>query len=694
MVAMFLTHRQRQIAELLLKRKEEITVREIAREINVSTRTIHRELAELETVIRRYGMELQKKSGIGILLQGEPESREKLEQTIVQMSRLDYSAEERRALLICMLLEAEEPVKLYSLAHDLRVTVPTVSHDLDELEARIRKANLTLVRRKGFGVQIIGPEANMREAIWQLSKDHLEDSYLFGDFSDRSLPPVTGRLLAMIGKDSLMQVEHALWQWSDELSERAYTDLLIRLSVAITRMRKGRVIESGFSGRAGPPSTDAPAAASLVKLLSETIHIIISPQEAEYISGLLVEGDEKADPLLSGQDHLSLMETVLKLICFIEDRMGMPLSRDRSLREGLLQDMEPALRRIKEGMPIRNSLLDQIKRDYERLFGFIREGIDELLPDVEVSDEEIGFLAMHFGASLERLKQFTRNVKAIIVCTSGLGSSKLLAVRLSKEFPQIEIVDHVSWYEAARFPDHMYDLIISTVELPLASDQYIKLSPLLTEGDIDKLREFVRDNVARSSSAKRPRPGFSDPTMEQLQIMKSYLDETLSLIERFHMHELESCADSPNLRETLLQIGKIVYQNGELDRAEHIDPIVEQLIERERRSSQVISDSQLALFHTISMHVRRPVLALFRLPAPMILNPDNPTAVRQLLLMLAPLALSREKLEILSEVSANLLLPEMIHVLESGSLEEMRQFLSNRLLEFVQTKLETGRTVL
>jgi mannitol operon transcriptional antiterminator len=690
MQAMIFTNRQRQIVELLLKRKEEITAGEIAFETKVSTRTILRELAELETALKSYGAELQKKSGIGILLQAEPELREKLEQQIVHMSRLDYSVEERRALLLCMLLETDEPVKLFSLAHDLHVTVPTVSHDLDELEARIRKAKLTLVRRKGFGVQIVGSEAKRREAIWQLSKDYLEDSHLFGDFSDHLLHPVTRRLLSMIGKESLMQVEHALWQWSDELSERAYTDLLIRLSVAITRILNRREIEPGCSERTGLASADAHAATSLVKLLSETINIGISPEEADYIAGLLVGKDESANSHLPEPHELILMEIVHKLVCFIEDRIGMPLSQDRSLREGLLQDMEPALRRMKEGIPIRNSLLGQIKKDYEQMFVFVREGIDELLPDVEVSDEEIGYLVMHFGASLERLKQLTRNVKAIIVCTSGIGSSKLLAVRLGKEFPQIEIVNHVSWYEAARIPKHTYDLIISTVELPLAADQYIKLSPLLTEGDVDMLREYVRSNGSRLASAGGTRPELKDPSMEQLQMMKSYLDEILSLIERFNMHVLDRCSNGPNLKETLLQIGEIVYHNGGLDQTEHIEPVVEQLIERESRGSQVISDSQLALFHTRSTYVRSPLLTLFRLPEPLTLNPADPSEVRLLLLMLAPLTLSRESLEILSEVSASLLLPEMIYVLDNGSSEEIRQFLSNRLLDFVQNKIETG----
>lgn len=112
---------------------------------------------------------------------------------------------------------------------------------------------------------------------------------------------------------------------------------------------------------------------------------------------------------------------------------------------------------------------------------------------------------MHFGAAIERSKQFPWKVRAVLVCTSGIGSSKLLAVRIHKELPQIELIGHLSWYEAVRLPADDYDLIISTVNLPLASDRYIKISPLLTEDEATKLRAFIHDITLKTKSPPRCR---------------------------------------------------------------------------------------------------------------------------------------------------------------------------------------------
>lgn len=688
---MNVSNRQRQILELLLNRKDEITAGEIAAEIKVSTRTVHRELLELENVLAACDVSLHKKSGIGIQIQAEPEQLETLKRSLSHMGTVEYSAEERKALMLCSLLEADEPVKLFSLAHDLHVTVPTVSSDLDDLEEWIQKNGLTLVRRRGYGVLLSGSEANKRNAICQLARKHLDDSDLFGKIAGGPLHPLTGRLLAMVGKEHWMDVEQALWQmedrWPIELSEAAYTDLLIRLSVALTRIRQGKGIEQGR--RAVPDSTetarDRTVKDHMVRHLSEALHLSLPPEEASYIAELFDGDGEIRTNRLLPQDDLSLMETVQRLMRYIEDRVGVPLSEDRSLRDGLIKHIEPALQRIREGAHIRNPLLAQIKKDYAILFGFVRQGVDEIITGLSVPDEEIGFLVMHFGASLERLKQFSRNVKAIVVCTSGIGSSKLLAIRLEKELPQIEIVGNVSWYEAARIPAEAYDLIISTVDLPLEPDQYFKLSPLLTKEETEQLRQYVQNITLKRVPAADSEPPKGTPSLDRLRSLKAYLNEMVSLMDHFEVIQL---SNAPDLRQTLLQVCEEVRKDGALVRPE---PIVEQLLERERNGSQVIPDTRLALFHTRSEYIRRPLLSLFRLSSSLTLDPEHPAQIRELLLMLGPRELSKEGLEVLSEISALLLLPDMIRMLESGSAEQIKQFISNELAVFVENKLKMER---
>ena len=692
---MNISNRQRHMLELLLSSKEEITASEVASEINVSTRTVHRELAELEPVLAAFGVSLVKKSGVGIQLQGKPRQLDELKQSLLRMHQVDYTAEERKVLMLCTLLEADEPIKLFSLAYDLQVTVPTVSHDLDELEHLLKKHGLALIRRRGFGVMIRGSEENKRRMIGTLVMHHLDDSVLFGKTLSQTLPPVTKRLLDLIGKDNLMEVEQVLWHLEEkrpsDLSEEAYTDLLIRLSVAVRRMRQGKRVEApegtNASGRFG---SEEPETQRMVRELTDMLGMPFPPEEAGYVAGLL--GGRRGLRSEAPEEDLSALEMAIRLIAYMEERTGIPFSEDRILREGLVNHLQPAVQRLLEGMPIRNPLLAQIKKDYEQLFSQIRQGADRVMTGLAVPDEEIGYLVMHFGAAMERLKQFSRNVKAIIVCTSGIGSSRMLAARLEKELPQVKILGHASWYEAVRIPRAAYDLIISTVDLPLEPDQYIKLSPLLTAEETERLRAFIRKTALQRQ--RPPQPQESEAALPvkdevaRLREFKSYLDEIVSLIEQFRLFRLPPPARGRELRDTLRKASEAALPDAS---PEAVEAIVSQLIERERHGTQVIPDTRLALFHTRSEHIARPVLSLFRLKQPLTLEPQQPGQVSQILLMLAPLRLADASLEVLSEVSGLLLVQEMIALLEEGTAKEIRHFLAGALLDFYQSKLDTRR---
>lgn len=694
---MKMSNRQRQMLELLLSRTEEVTAAEIAAEIQISARTVHRELPELEAVLSACGLTLHKKSGIGLRLVGKEEQLACLRGMLFQGDRIELTPEERKALMLCLLLEAEEPVKLFALAHELHVTVPTVSADLDELEKGLGKLALTLVRRRGYGIQLDGSEAAKRGALSRLAREHLEDSDLFGKQADHRSRPLVDRLLTMAGKAHLLQVEQALWQWEErwatELSEAAYTELLIALSVAVARFRRGFTVarpkERARGGESAVAAALPPRSELLAGLLEAALSLRLPDAEIAYCGELLAAAADEPAGGVQPADEAELLETVLRLTRRMEERAGIPLTGDRLLREGLLNHMEPSLQRLREGGPVRNPLLGQIKKDYAELFGWVREAVDTTLPALALPDEEIGFLVMHFGASLERQKRLTRSVKAIIVCTSGIGSSRMLAVRLGKELPQIEIISYVSWYEAARIPAEAYDVIISTVDLPLAPGQYVKLSPLLSGEETERLRRFVQEAAQKRPAADSSAPLAGPPSaaMEDLHKYVRYLHEITELLDGFKLFHMERSPQRKNVRDIFERMVAAASGSGG---AAYAAPVAQLLLEREAYGSQVIPETDLALLHTRSEHIQRPLLALFRMAEPLKLGPDS-AEVNTVVLMLGPAALARESLEVLSEISAMLLQPEVVELLGGGTEADIRQAMAGQLLSFFVNKIETGR---
>lgn len=456
--------------------------------------------------------------------------------------------------MLCILLDEPEPVKLLALASDLKVTVSTVTTDLDDLESRIRQAGLKLVRRRGYGVKINGSETIHRTAIAALALEFLDESDLFGRQPEQGGSIVNQKLLDMIGHGDVLTVENALWQpdieWLENIPERQYMKLLIQLSVAVVRIRKGfgigRIppLENKGDEVAEQDEMKVPPymASRLCGVLSTQLGLTFSQDEQAYFHRLLVETEQRIhSSRLLPIDDLILLDRVHSLIDQMQARTHYAFHEDRLLREGLLGHMQPVMERIEGQQMIRNPLLQQIRKDYDSLFEEVKQSVHQAWPGTEVPDEEIGFLVMHFGASIERLRALKREIRAIIVCTSGIGSSRMLSSRLSKEIPEIRIMDSVSWYEAARIPTDQYDLVLSTVDLPMDENQYYKVSPLLTAEESERLRHFIRTTTLQRQHNK-PRETevqttsrYSDPDG-----MEAILVEIVRIIGKFQVYPLDN----------------------------------------------------------------------------------------------------------------------------------------------------------
>lgn len=346
--------------------------------------------------------------------------------------------------------------------------------------------------------------------------------------------------------------------------------------------------------------------------------------------------------------------------------MQIPLSQDRSLLDGLIRHLSPAMERILKGETIRNPLLSQIKRDYESLFNVVHKCADDAWEKLLIPDEEVGYLVMHFGAAIERWKLTPGNLRVLLVCMSGIGSSKLLAVRLTKEIPQINLLGHYSWYEASRMPRNEYDLIVSTVDLPIEAERYIKLSPLLTREESEKLRAHVRGLVLSINAAIPIIPIKDDGALERLKLMNGYSSELIGILYRFQVYYRQQTGSEGDLRGLLRclldLLTPVLLENKAL--------IVDQLIERETQGS-----------------VSAPVISLYCLESPIYLGEDH-SEVKLVFLMLAPVSLNKHALEDLSEISGLLLQPTFVERLEDRSEEKIKSFISRNIEAFIKNKLE------
>lgn len=709
---MYISARERLILEILLSREEKVTVESLARELDVSVRTIHRDLKKIEQMLKNYPLVLLKKPGVGIRLSGEKEKIERLKADLFRQPHQDYTPGERQTMILCSLLEARDPIKLMALANDLHVTMATISHDLTKLEGELEKWGLSLVRKRGYGIEIAGSESAKRRAMRHLIAENFDEVEFVSMIREnirsktkkaaQTTELISERLLGLIEKRKLLLVEKVVDELNRKLpyslADSAYIGLVVHLTLAIERILQGENIEMDpvyLQGLQNSPEYEM--AKEVSGKLSRVFGVDIPEAETGFITMHLQGAKLRHDreyPI--EEERYPLAVKTKKLIHFVEKELGFPLINQASLFQGLLTHLKPAVYRIKQNMGISNPMLAKIREDYGELFKVVKKGMDTIFTDISVPDEEIGYLVMHFGSALLR-NQGTPDLKALIICSSGIGTSKMLSTRIRHEIPEIKKLVNVSAFELHQADPDKFDLIISTMPLPDLEADYLVVSPMLTKEETDKIRSYIQEQIKdrdpcreKTSLVQTEVPSFEmEQTLENMQKIYRYTDAIIKVLKGFHVSALK---DAGSIRAGLEEACFFLCNEGVI--RDH-QKVVHALLEREKHGGLGIPGTRLALFHARSDQVIHPSFTIFRLEKPFFVKAMDQSDVQAdiLLLLLAPRNYSSQGLEVMSYISSILIENEdSIALFESADARSISALLSARFEQFFHEKISELRS--
>jgi len=115
--------------------------------------------------------------------------------------------------------------------------------------------------------------------------------------------------------------------------------------------------------------------------------------------------------------------------------------------------------------------------------------------DVSIDENEIGYIALHIGAAIERRKMVSDVPKRVmIVCASGVGSAQLIKYKLKSTFTdKIEVVGTTEYYKLGQLSLEGVDFLISSIpihdELPIP---VVHVNTILAENDFVKIDSFIK----------------------------------------------------------------------------------------------------------------------------------------------------------------------------------------------------------
>lgn len=490
-----------EILKILIDRQEPITINEIANRLDVSNRTIRNDFQKISELLEdSEDIKIVKKPRVGVWLDANFAGKKKIESIISSNEEYihPYSSKVRKRYIIERLLMSQDSVTMQKLGNELYVSRITIYNDCEEVEKWLKKYNLLLRRKKNYGVEVVGAEMDFRKAISDLMNINLRESQKRSNVHKED-GSIHVDIQHMFKKDILEKIKLILTEIQSQMAykftDEAYSGLVMHIAIALDRLKnENPIVLAEFQKKEIQEKNEYEIAKTICSKMNKLFKVNFSEDEIANIA-LHVLGSKIRyikDESLQMIDEIDdqIVDITKEIISLIEKILSVDFSNDKKLFIGLLLHLRTAINRMKYGLNIRNPLLKDIKHNYPSVFGaaWASSVLFEKYFGIKVTEEEIGFISIHIGAALERLNEKTR---AVIVCSSGIGTAGLVAVRLEREISGLDIVEITSVNDIDSIKSTDFDIIISTLPFEYISKPVIQINPIVTKKDLEEVKKYL-----------------------------------------------------------------------------------------------------------------------------------------------------------------------------------------------------------
>ena len=495
---MYLSTRESSILTILLNSRNKHTAQDISEQLNINERTVYRELKNIKATLKTFDLELVTIPSEGFEIQGKPENLSALKQAFQKQNiHQILTVTERVDLVTLILLLEEDFIKMQAIAAQLLVSLSTIKKDIAFLTDNLPEKGIRVIPKKGEGIKletdvinrhiltldILTKHVTSSEFIaWFLLKKSKDSFYKKICFQKINEPlhfayEQLGELKADIDDNDLQELVILLSLWLNICHLTALPNNSID-TIAIELNQTGNKLYHRMIEKQKTILTEKSHPESFLDYLKWIIHLYFQRNHT----------DEFDLPRFDNDIAISMKAMVNN----VEAQLGVKLhGNERQVRD-LSAHLRKAVTRINSGLFVRNPMKDEIKKNYLFIFEIVSRAAEEVFGKDFFPEDELCFLVLYFVMMIDKLSN--KAFRVLIVCSSGMGSSKMLTSRLEYEVPEVYVKDIISLTDLHNKDVHDYELVLSTIPLPLAPEDYLKVSPLLNEQELALVQTKINNN--------------------------------------------------------------------------------------------------------------------------------------------------------------------------------------------------------
>ncbi len=677
---MMISNREKSILKLLSERLHSfLTIHDIAQSLGISSRTVHREMKSVEDTLNKYHLSLTRVPKLGLRIEGEPEDIDNFVQSLTEQNTIDLSDEERKVIILYNLIQSKDPVKLYSLANEIGSSTHTLNKIIEQLEPELHTFELSLERRRGEGLILNGEEVNKRQLLARIMLEKLDGDSVYSVVEDHFVYHTLNEthLRGIVDIDRLFNVERLLM---DELgtlpytlTEASYLTLTIHIVLAIERIKQDGHVEIEDDILNELISTDEfKVSERLTNVLSDIYDVTFNHSEIAFITMHLRGARRRHETTYENNDIHK--QRVTELIEFVKDQ-GFSFKDEDALFKGLNLHLEPAINRLEANIETYNPLTEMIETYDQELFEAVSSGLKIVFMNYHFPKSEVAYIALHFGGMLQAKQR--RSLHVLVVCSSGIGTSRILSNRLKQHFSEITQTTEVSVSSLKSIDFSKYDGMISTVAVD-TKYPHITVNPLLPKQDAENVKYFLKLQQSVVHDPQNTQNQEQPLSYEDYDRTVTFIEESLALIQNMIVEKKKVTQLERYLIQTLLK--HRVIDNTHM--------FSEKLNSRMNLQGFALTGYPVAIPHLSDESIKKPQLIITELTKPLMLKTieNEQQEVNWLVCMFIPR--NSEQGQLMSEVSS--LITE--HLDDIDQLLNDRVKIENTLKSFFLNKLKQKLT--
>lgn len=488
----------RRLIKIMLSNEEWVNAGSLANVMGVSERSVKNYISEINSLEKdlisssRKGYRIDSKRGKAFIQNKE--------------RNIPQNSQERINYIVTRILTNDtgqgRKTDLYDIADEIYVSFETIKKDMYKVRKKFFEFDLYLATANSF-VTVEGNELDKRKALSNILYEEFTDHVMSIDVIKNIYPGYDLELLQKI-------IEKECESYHYFINEYALINLILDIVIGIDRMKKERTFEKEKRDDKRIGIREQELARNIATEIENHFDVTYSETEFEELTIILLSHLMKMDFNKINKENLENVvgRECINIVNQLSDLLKNTYFVDIDNADFIIKftlHIKNLLGRLRNRYKTKNPLVNHIKNTCPLIFECAVEVSNKIheLTNFDLSEDEIGYIALHIGGNLETQKSKRKVISCAILFPQYYDFSNKMMEELKNHYQeQLEIKTVITSLDEIKMLDKI-DLMVSTIPITeLVRMETVIVTPFLNEKDYKNVSDQIDKIILRKKKAR------------------------------------------------------------------------------------------------------------------------------------------------------------------------------------------------